>query len=173
MRFLSALVIKFVMVTTVLWIVLGMFGVSFGDILLTSVLLTIISLIGDMFVLPRIGNVAATIADVGLAFVLIWLVGSFIYEQPVRVVSAAFISAIILAVGEFLFHKYMKNQFFASEKPRQENNLTSFQEDNLQTEFGTEFDIEEPVQKKPSKLDAKGKSKAVIRPKKRRKKNPY
>lgn len=173
MRFLSALVIKFVMVTAVLWIVLGMFGVSFSDILLTSVLLTVISLVGDIFVLPRIGNIAATIADVGLAFVLIWLVGSFIYEQPVRVGMAAFISAIIIAVGEFVFHKYMKNRFFTAEKTMWEKSSTSIQKDNLQTEFGTEFDIEEPVQKKPSKLDAKGKNKPIIRPKKRKKKNPY
>jgi Protein of unknown function (DUF2512) len=150
MKFLSSLLIKFVMVTAVLWIVLGMFGVSFGNILFTSVLLTVISLTGDILVLPRIGNVAATIADFGLALVLIWLVGSFIYEQPVRVGMAAFVSAIVIALGEFLYHKYLQNQFFTDEKPTPENDFISNRKDNLQTEFGSEYDIQKPTEEEPT-----------------------
>lgn len=177
MKFLSSLIIKFVMVTAVLWIILGIFGVSFGNILLTSVLLTIISLVGDMFVLPRYGNIAATIADFGLALVVIWLVGSFLYDQPIRLGMAAFVSAIMITVGEFVFHKYLQNRYFTHEKPIPEENFTSYRKDNLQTEFGSEYDIEKPVEENPSDKASTKKNAAdkgiIIRPKKRRKKNPY
>jgi Protein of unknown function (DUF2512) len=153
MKFLSALILKFVMVTAILWVVLGMFGVSFGNILFTSILLTVISLAGDMLVLPRIGNVVATIADFGLAFVLIWLVGSFLYEQPVRVGIAAFLSAIVIALGEFLFHMYLQNQYFTDEKPTPENTYILYQKDNLQTEFGSEYDIKKFVEEESTDMN--------------------
>lgn len=153
MKFLNALILKFVMVTAILWVVLGMFGVSFGNILFTSILLTVIALAGDMLVLPRIGNVVATIADFGLAFVLIWLVGSFLYEQPVRVGIAAFLSAIVIALGEFLFHMYLQNQYFTDEKPTPENAYILYQKDNLQTEFGSEYDIEKLVEEESTDMN--------------------
>lgn len=167
MKTITALIIKFIMITVVLWIVLGLYGVSFAGILLTSVLLTGVSFIGDMFLLPRIGNIAATIADFGLAFILIWLVSTYFVGQPVRSGMAAFISAIIIAVGEFVFHKYLQNQIFTDEKVVPEKDFSSYQRNNMQTEFGSEVDIKKPVEDKRKEKSYKH------RPKKRKKKNPY
>ena len=167
MKTMTALIIKFVMITVVLWVVLGLYGVSFAHILLTSVLLTGVSFIGDMFLLPRIKNIAATIADFGLALVMIWLVGTYFYDQPVRLGMAAFISAILIAGGEFVFHKYLQKQIFTDEKVVPEKDIRSYQKDNLQTEFGSEYDIKKPVEDKPKDKNKK------YRPKKRKKKNPY
>jgi hypothetical protein len=167
MKIVKALIPKFIMVTAVLWIVLGLFGVSLADILLTSVLLTGVSFIGDMFLLPRVKNIAVTIADFGLAFVLIWLVGTYFFEQPIRLGMATFISSIIIAAGEFVFHMYLQKQIFTDEKVVPEKNIRSYQKDNLQTEFGSEFDIKKPVEDKPKEKNFKH------RPKKRKKKNPY
>ncbi|MER2089739.1 MAG: YndM family protein, partial [Sporosarcina sp.] len=141
MKTITALIIKFIMITAVLWIVLGLYGVSFGDILLTSVLLTGVSFIGDMYLVPRVKNIAATIADFGLAFVMIWLVGTYFYERPIQLGMAAFLSTIIIAAGEFIFHKYLQKQIFADEKVIPEKTSSSYQKDNLQTEFGSEFYI--------------------------------
>ena len=105
---------------------------------------------GYACITKKIGNVAATIADFGLALVLIWLVGSFLYEQPVRVGMAAFVSAIVITVGEFLYHKYLQNQFFTDEKPTLENDFISNRKDNLQTEFGSEYDIEKQTEEEPT-----------------------
>ena len=167
MKTITALIIKFVMIVAVLWIVFGLYGASFANILLTSVLLTGVSFIGDMFVLPRVGNVAATIADFVLALILIWLVGTIFFEQPIQLGVATFISAIILAAGEFVFHIYLQKQIFTDEKVVPEKNFNSYQKNNMQTEFGSEVDIKKPVEDKP-----KAKSKKY-RPKKRKKKNPY
>ena len=49
MKTITALILSLVMIVAVLWIVLGLYGASFANILLTSVLLTGVSFIGDMF----------------------------------------------------------------------------------------------------------------------------
>ena len=71
---LRAIVIKFIMITAVLWIVFGLFGYSFGEVLVSSVLLTGVSyIVGDRIMLPRYGNVVATIADLALVFITLVL----------------------------------------------------------------------------------------------------
>jgi len=146
--YIKALFIKFIMITVVLWIVLGLYyGVSFTDILITSVLLTGVSYIGDVFILPRIGNVFASITDFGLAMLGIWLVGSYIYEQPIALGTASFISALIITMGELFFHRYMEVEVFDKDSPTSENNKGYYQQTDLRTEFAEEPDIEADAKK--------------------------
>ena len=62
---------------------------------------------------------------------------------------ATFISAIIIAVGEFVFHMYLQKQIFTDEKVVPEKDFNSYQRNNMQTEFGSEVDIKKPVEDKP------------------------
>ena len=107
-----SLIIKFIMMTVALFVVLSLFyGVSFINVLWTSLLLTIASyLLGDLLVLDLAGNWAATIADLGLAFLGIWLIGAYLYDPSVPAAGAAIISAIVIAVCEWFFHNYMNKQ---------------------------------------------------------------
>lgn len=133
------------MVLAVLWVVLGWFyGVSFIDILLTSVVLTVVAYVGDIYILPKVGNVFAAIMDFILAMAVIWLMGSFLFEGPIALGTASFISAIIITIGELMFHRYMKNQVFDKKPERVDTDDKPFygQPSNLQTEFGSEFDLE-------------------------------
>ncbi|MBO1915294.1 DUF2512 family protein, partial [Microvirga sp. 3-52] len=53
---IRAIIIKFIMITAVIWIVFGLYGFSFGDIIVSSVLLTGVSyIVGDRIILPRFG----------------------------------------------------------------------------------------------------------------------
>jgi hypothetical protein len=167
MKIVKALILKLIIVTVVLWNFLGLYGVSLASIMLTSVVLTSVLFIGDMFVLPRVGNVGATIADFGIALVIIWLMGTYFFNQPIRIGMATFISAIIITVGEFLFHLYLQKQILAEERNVPEKNFSSYQMNNMRTEFGSEVDIKKPVEDKPKDKNYKH------RPKKRKKKNPY
>ncbi|GGA46814.1 hypothetical protein GCM10007416_19980 [Kroppenstedtia guangzhouensis] len=112
LRYVTGLLIKFVMTVVISWLVLGaFFGISFPAILTASVVLTGVSfLIGDLLILPKFGNAVATIADLGLVWLGIWVLGSFLFEQAVSLGAASFMSAFFIAIGEILFHKYMKNQ---------------------------------------------------------------
>jgi len=133
------------MVLAVLWVVLGWFyGVSFIDILLTSVVLTVVAYVADVYILPRVGNVFAAIMDFILATAVIWIMGSFLFEEPIALGTASFISAIIITIGELMFHRYMKKQVFDKKPERVDTDDKTYsgQPSNLQTEFGSEFDVE-------------------------------
>ena len=142
--YVKSFFMKLVMVTIVLWIILGMFfGVSLLDILLTSVLVTVAGYIGDVFLLPFIGNVFASIGDFIFSFVLIWLLGSFIYEGPIALGTASFIAALALMMGEMYLHRYMESRIFEPRKPPEEK-IGYYQRTNLLTEFAEETVIEPP-----------------------------
>jgi hypothetical protein len=65
-------------------------------------------LLGDLMVLPRYGNTTATVLDVVLAAVVIglsdWMINGFVTLTPAGWVL--FLG--VLAIGEWLFHKYLK-----------------------------------------------------------------
>lgn len=133
--------------TAVLWIILGgVFEVPFADILITSLVLTGASfIIGDLYVLPKIGNIGASMVDFVLALAGIWAIGSILYEGPIQLGSASLLSAIGIALGELLVHWYMKKQFITGQAT-----MPGYYDRNLQTEFSDEL---EPETKRNHKRD--------------------
>ncbi|MGD6966286.1 YndM family protein [Rossellomorea vietnamensis] len=123
MEHLKALAIKFVMVAVVLGIILtGIYGVPVSDMLIVSVILTLGAyVLGDLLVFKRLNgeqkkrNVIATMADAGLAFVLLWFLGTAMFPDH-NVIMASLISAIVLAAGEWFFHKYLDNSIFTDNR---------------------------------------------------------
>ncbi|GGA80965.1 hypothetical protein GCM10008025_25380 [Ornithinibacillus halotolerans] len=139
MRHVTPFLIKFAMTTVILWIVLGIFyNASIGNILIISLLLSIISYIADVFVLPNVSYFWATIGDFGLAFIGIWFLGNYVFEGTTAVEDAALISAAIIAIGEILFHRYMKQNVFEDIKLVTPRELAI--SNRLQTEFSKELD---------------------------------
>lgn len=57
-------------------------------------------------------NALATISDLVVAFLVIWLIGKAIIDHPVHLVAASLISAIVIAAGEWFFHKYLDRNIF-------------------------------------------------------------
>lgn len=153
MDYVKALVIKLVMITAVLWIVLsGFFGVSLGDILITSVLLTGVSFLGDMYLLPILGNASAALGDFGLSFAGVWVLGIFLFEGNFSLGTASLISAAIIAVGEYIFHNYMENQDLKDETKVMDSMGVSPGE-NLQTEFSSDVDPESDFKKETDNMN--------------------
>lgn len=110
MDHMKALLIKFISSLVLLYIVLGLFyDMSFSNVFLITLVLGVASyVIGDMFILPRTNNTMATIADFGLAFLVIWLMGeSLTYGDSL--VTPALIAAAGVALFEYFFHKYVSN----------------------------------------------------------------
>ena len=69
MKHIVALLIKYTAVTAVLLVILGIFqGISIPRVLLISFSDGAAYLIGDLFILPKYGNMIATMADFGLSF---------------------------------------------------------------------------------------------------------
>lgn len=150
--YMKSLLMKFVMITLVLWVVLGIFyDVSIPDILVTSVVLTVLGYVGDVFILPKIGNVWASISDFVLAYAVIYLLGSTIYEQPIALGSAAFISALLLMMGELYLHRYMNTTIFEPRKSKPGEKIGYYNRTNLQTEFAEEVDIDSLAEERRNK----------------------
>ncbi|MDF2590017.1 MAG: hypothetical protein K0S41_3858 [Anaerocolumna sp.] len=108
MRHISAILIKFVMVTIVLGITLSvMTNLTFTDILYVSATVTILAyVVGDLLILSITNNVVATIADAALALATIYAF-NFIWEFKNISFTDSLITALILGVGEWFFHKYV------------------------------------------------------------------
>ncbi|WP_142313247.1 YndM family protein [Bacillus wiedmannii] len=112
MKHIVALLIKYTAIIAVLLIVLGIFqGISIPRVLLISLFLTGASyLIGDLFILPKYGNMIATMADLGLSFFGIWLLTSLFtnLDATRNIGLSSFLAALIIGGIEVFFHIYMK-----------------------------------------------------------------
>lgn len=108
MKHIPALLIKFIMTAVVLEIVLLLLsGVTFGRILWIALVITVASyIIGDMVILPATNNVVATIADIGLSLIIIYMFNFFWNRNDLPFLSAL-IAAVILGGGEWVFHKFI------------------------------------------------------------------
>lgn len=115
----KALAIKGVMTIVVLYLVLGLgFDISFMNVLLITLVLGLLSyMLGDLFILPKTSNLVATMADLGMAFVVIWLLGMALTGlSGGTMAGAAIIAALVMAVGEYFFHKYIFNNNITSHR---------------------------------------------------------
>lgn len=128
------------MITAVVWVVLSIYGVSLGNIMLAGLLLSGLSFIGDVYVLPKVGNVPTLFADFGLSFIMIWVLGLILIERPNGLAIVSLIAAFVLMFGEMGFHKYM------NELVLKEGNAKTYDNEigrvrQMQAEFSSEFDI--------------------------------
>lgn len=108
LKHIRALAVKFLASMVLLYVILGlMYDMSFSNVFLISLVLGLASyVIGDLFLLPKTNNTIATLADFGLAFMIIWVLGeSLTYGESLLL--ASLISAAGVAVFEYFFHKYV------------------------------------------------------------------
>jgi hypothetical protein len=141
MRHFKAILIKFVACFALLAIILGgIYGITLGDVFVISLVLGIIAYAaGDLFLLRRSNNTTATLADFGLAFVIIWALTANM--TPVDdVLVPSLIAAAGVAVFEYFYHKYLaKNVLGQDETPgRVQGNL------QYQTEASEELTPAQP-----------------------------
>ncbi|QQK76891.1 YndM family protein [Salicibibacter cibarius] len=150
MKYFAGIGIKFGMMLVVIWVVLGgFFDVAFSNVLAISLILTVVSFLGDVFILPGIKDVTAIIADFFLAWAGVWILGFFFIEQPMALGIPSFIVALILTGSEIFFHMYMRRRFFNSPSGDEENQSTAPPEPeneqqrssvrDLQTEYGEDM----------------------------------
>ncbi|WP_430786343.1 YndM family protein [Virgibacillus flavescens] len=141
MKHLKALGIKFIFTAIVVYSIFGIFyDASLWRLLWMSILATgILYIIGDLFILPKFGNLIASIADFGLAFLSFWILGNLLIDLSISVTTAALFASVFMAVTEALFHMYMTEQVFES-APKGE--ATPYSAEGLRTEFADETNKE-------------------------------
>ncbi|ALC87784.1 hypothetical protein AM499_19715 [Bacillus sp. FJAT-22090] len=118
MDHLKALGIKFVMIAAVLLIILTLlFDVPFMDTIWTSLILTIFAYVLGDFILfrlapKRLRNIMATITDLIISFLVIWYMLIALTDANENLAVGAIISAIVIALGELFYHKYLDRTVF-------------------------------------------------------------
>ncbi|QTN00242.1 DUF2512 family protein [Sediminibacillus dalangtanensis] len=155
MEHVRALVIKFAVTGIVLYSILGIFyTATVGDIFIITLLVTGVAyLLGDLFILPRFGNLTASIADFGLAFAAVWILSAFFIGTDVSVVNAALFSALFIAAAEVIFHMYMQNRVLDDEPDYEEANRQTTA--RLQTEFADESEGQDIIELQDGKTEEK------------------
>ena len=109
----KALALKAGLIFPVVWIVLTLiYGVSFFHSTLLGIALLLVSYVaGDMMVLPKMGNGAATFGDLIIGFLLLWgglhLLG---YDDSL---GEALLTGALITFGEFFFHAWMLRTHFS------------------------------------------------------------
>lgn len=139
MELAKTLGIKYIIAMVVTFSIYGIFGpATLGNLFWISILVIIIPYLGDLFILPKIGNLLATVSDFALYFLLYWgLATIFIGNSaPVPIVLTSLAAAFFTAIGESVLHIYiLENIFNKKTKSR-------FTIQQLQTEFAEETDAQ-------------------------------
>lgn len=135
------------MTTAVVWLVLGYYGVEIIDIFITSIALTTLGYIGDIFLMPKIGNMLATAGDFILALAIVWIIGAYLFDPMVPAGRAAFIISLILIIGEMYLHQYIKLHIFEPRLTNPKDKSGYYQRTDTQLEFAKAF-REEDFKKK-------------------------
>src|SRR5690625_4004944 len=113
-----------------------------------SLLITGISyLIGDLFILRKFGNIKATIADFGLSFISIWILGSLFFTESMPTIILSLAGALFIPCCEPFILLYIENQLSdVDDKDVRTKN-------QLQTEFAEETDTQSITQRKKGRED--------------------
>jgi len=138
MKTTIAILIKFAVTLAAAWISFSIFGyVTFTIVLTIAILGTVINyLVGDLLILPRLGNAAATVVDAALSAAIAYGV---LYYSIVTyyTMTSILIFAIIIAAAEIFFHMYLVQSNII--EPKKKDNLLKDKKISYNTETGNEL----------------------------------
>ncbi len=108
MKHLSALLIKFVVFAVILELyLLPATNLDFFRILLLSAAVTVIAyFIGDIVIMPRAGNMTATLINLTIAFFTVFSFG-YIKGFESITITDSIVCSVLIGVSEWFFHKYL------------------------------------------------------------------
>lgn len=147
MKYGRAFLLKWIVTAVVLFSIFSAFyGASLMNILIMSILVAGVAFFaGDLFILPRFGNLVAVVADFMLAALTIWIVSSLLIRVGTNTTIASFTAAGMLTVTEPFFHLYMLNRYFSSDETEDDNQYRVLHEPGLQTEFAQESEGQDVI----------------------------
>ena len=108
MKNLTNLIIKSILVLAILFILIPIFGRStWTQIIITGLTVVVLSyLTGDMWILPKYGNLVAALADLGVGALVVWAMSRAL-PQFILSTAGIWTIAVVLAAGEWFFHLYL------------------------------------------------------------------
>lgn len=109
MKYLNVFLIKFVACLVIFWVSLGLFFEATLAVIVSFSLVTatISFFIGDLILLPRIGNKNAVIVDFFLTYLIVWIFGSVFFHNYLQIGWGSIIAATLTAGSELFLHSYL------------------------------------------------------------------
>lgn len=106
-RTASALAIKLAMTLVLAWISIGLIDRNPTIwVFLIAIIATVVNyVIGDLMVLPNMGNTVASVANGVMAAIVAWIVSLMVIRVQTTLTGLA-VFGILIAVGEYFFHQY-------------------------------------------------------------------
>lgn len=108
MKNLTNLIIKGIAILVVLLVLIPVFGKSTWTqtIITALVLMTLAYVAGDMWILPKFGNLLAVLADLGISALVLWGMSEAL---PQFVISnqGIWVISIVISFFEAVFHWYL------------------------------------------------------------------
>lgn len=116
MKHLVAILIKFAAAAVIFEAYfLLVTDLDFGQALLIAGVITLVSYaLGDILIMPRAGNIVATLADLVLAFFIVYLFKAMAFSAIG--IADAIIVAILTGIEEWFFHRYLAENVFNGEE---------------------------------------------------------
>lgn len=113
MKHVYAFIVKYLMVAVLLEVLMYLLtNLSFKEILVVALAVTVVSyLIGDLLILAVSSNFVATLADAVLALLTIYVFNYVAGYGTIDFIDAL-VCALVLAVGEWIFHRYMVRNIY-------------------------------------------------------------
>ncbi|GER66154.1 membrane protein [Weizmannia acidilactici] len=111
MRNAIVLLAKFITCIVAFAVALDLFfDATITDILSFSLLVTIVSyVVGELMLLPRIGNWKAVAVDFLLVYASVWIFGNVVLDNYMQIAWGSIIAAFIILVAEIFVHRYLLN----------------------------------------------------------------
>lgn len=139
MKTIIALIIKFSVLLAAAWVCFMVIGTAVAwTVLMIAATGTVINyLIGDLFILPRFGNIIASVIDGILGGAIAWMVLAYLpvtYSYQMTV----YLFAIVVSACEFFFHLYLFSAHVVERKKTDEDFYRK-QKLNYRTETGGEI----------------------------------
>ncbi|MEC0207309.1 DUF2512 family protein [Paenibacillus lautus] len=114
MKLLVKLLVHGVLITALL---VGLTDASFTGAILTALGIGIVAyLVGDLYILPRTSNMMATIADAGLVFVMLWIIGGV--ANWTLNFSEVLLIAVLAGSFEYLYHMWLRGENLFKKRQR-------------------------------------------------------
>lgn len=144
MKYAQAFGIKFIFTAIVVFSLFGIFNhTSLWNLFLISITVAGLTYLGDVFLLPRVGQLIAPILDFGVIFLLLWFLGNNVIEASGSVLLLSLAGAYLLSFCEAIFHTYMKESVLGEKEVA----FPTYNNQQLQTEVAEEIDPKSEVSK--------------------------
>ncbi|GGA40401.1 hypothetical protein GCM10007416_11730 [Kroppenstedtia guangzhouensis] len=103
------LVTKFIAYFVTLSVILGwLTNFSWENLALLSGVLAVVAFLGDVILLPKLNNTVATLADMGMALLIIGFAGNRLLSMDLTLINISYflIAAVVIGVVEWIAHGY-------------------------------------------------------------------